>query len=175
VAEFQCDVSGSRPPPKITWHVHTSGRWLELSSTRTALIDPLPSPLTAPLDLGITINNIDRSRDLMSADSADSGILAIGREWSADRSTSDANAHSPSASSLYVKSNVMLSNHLISPVYTIDFATLSQDGNTSSSTLRLRMRRDLHQAQLVCRASNFELPSPDNQLQDDITLDVLCK
>lgn len=137
VAEFRCEVVGSRPPPKITWHLQTDTQTIELVPQRPSLLTGQPP--SVGLDLGITINDIERSRDT----DADQTINEV-------------------TSSL-------------TPIFTLDYPALSQDGNTSSSILRLRMQRLMHQAMLKCRASNFELPAPGNQMQDELQLDVLCK
>ena len=59
-------------------------------------------------------------------------------------------------------------------IFTIDYPLLSQDGNTSSSVLKLRLNQRMHLNRLICRATNFEVQR-DSELEDQQLLNILCK
>lgn len=193
LAEFSCEIIGSRPPPRITWHLVTK------SNEVIDLVSKKQSNTNSNQQQSSNIQIVDDEHfDEMTS------IFHHQPPSTNQKSQSNhekqqfksINSHSASLSGQYnmhnsdqqINSNTNLNaidplsatsstNNLINKqpfIFTIDYPLLSQDGNTSSSILKLRLSQRMHLNRLICRGQNFEVQR-DNEIEDQLLLNILCK
>lgn len=181
LAEFGCEVIGSRPPPKITWHlVGQSNQIIDLVSKKHSSNGQSNGQQTSSMQI------------LLDEDAHLSDEYAIFQHplpstghqtklFKSGHQPSSGNHHPHFAPGPNVNNGDALSatsaTKLVAKqpfIFTIDYPLLSQDGNTSSSVLKLRLSQRMHLNRLVCRATNYEVQR-DSELEDQQLLNILCK
>ena len=173
---------GSRPPPKITWHlVGQSNQIIDLvskkhpSSGQTAGQSTSNVQIILDEETHLSDEYAIFQHPLPSTTHQSKHFKSAGQPVSqfAASPFGAANVNNPNADALSATSATKLVTK--QPfIFTIDYPLLSQDGNTSSSVLKLRLSQRMHLNRLVCRATNYEMQR-DSELEDQQLLNILCK
>lgn len=181
LAEFGCEVIGSRPPPKITWHlVSQSNQIIDLVSKKPNANSPgQQSNVQIILDEETHLSDeyaifqhplpsANHQPKLFKSANQPTGLFAAN---SPHFGGPVANVNNVDALSATSATKLVTKQPFI---FTIDYPLLSQDGNTSSSVLKLRLSQRMHLNRIVCRATNYEVQR-DSELEDQQLLNILCK
>lgn len=197
LAEFGCEVIGSRPPPKITWHlVSQSNTIIDLVSKKHPSNGQSPghsssSNVQIILDdethLGdeyaifqhpLPSTNHQAKLFKSSANQPAGQSFVVGSGGAGNHHPHFGGGQGANVNNLNVESlSATSATKLVAKqpfIFTIDYPLLSQDGNTSSSVLKLRLSQRMHLNRIVCRATNYEVQR-DSELEDQQLLNILCK
>lgn len=188
LAEFSCEVIGSRPPPKITWHLVTQSNQIidlitkkHLSNTNQQQSSNVQIVDDEHLEEFAIFHHSPPSTNNKQQQQSNQQRL-----FKSTNAYSSAIRNVPNSNLINLNSNANDPTDLLSAtsasklvtkqpfIFTIDYPLLSQDGNTSSSVLKLRLSQRMHLNRLICRAQNYEVQR-DSELEDQQLLNVLCK
>ncbi|CAH0774685.1 unnamed protein product [Bemisia tabaci] len=176
---FRCQVSGGRPPPRVTWLLD-SGLLDETSDTigdRTINVVHVP-PLTrlnVNSRLSCQASNTHHIAPVTKTIQLDVYLRPISvtiqkkdrtlREGVLEEIVCVVNGSRPAANVTWWKQTTLMESHM---------STMSKVGDgVMASTLRFVPTSKDDNMNLICRAVNPKLPSPSGALEDSVKLNVL--